>query len=41
MGRCEDGKRSYKVYRKQPEKNSYARDIALKYGVTYAQLIQD
>lgn len=39
MGVTEDGKRSYKVYVKKPDGNSYARDIAVKYGVTYEMLI--
>ena len=37
--RTEDGKRSFKVALAQPEGSSYARDIAEKYGVTYAMLI--
>ncbi|MGN0485379.1 MAG: hypothetical protein ACI4HI_17715 [Lachnospiraceae bacterium] len=39
MGMGENGKRSYKVYRKKPDGKSYAMDIAQKYGVTYEQLI--
>ncbi len=34
----EEGKRSYKVVEKAPEGSSYARDIAVKYGVTYEML---
>ena len=36
----EEGKRSYKVLRRPPERSSYAQDIAWKYGVTYQQLIR-
>ena len=34
-----EGQRSYKVYIAPPEGISYARDIAEKYGVTFAQLM--
>ena len=37
--RTEDGKRSFKVALEPPEGSSYARDIAEKYGVTYAMLV--
>ena len=36
----EEGKRSYKVIEKAPEGSSYARDIAVKYGVTYEMLTE-
>ena len=35
---AEDGKRTYKVKAAPPEGNSFAKDIAVKYGVTYEQL---
>lgn len=34
-----DNVNTFKVLRKVPEKNSYARNVALKYGVTYEQMI--
>ena len=37
----ENGKRSYKMVQKKPEGNSYAREIAYKYGITFEQLSQN
>ena len=34
-----EGKRSYKIYQGPPLGNSYARDIAIKHGISYKQLI--
>ncbi|MDQ6417880.1 hypothetical protein RB620_00375 [Paenibacillus sp. LHD-117] len=34
------GQRSYVLRRSRPQGNSYARDIAQKYGVTYEQLVR-
>ena len=31
----EEGKRSFRIYRTKPDGKSYARDIAVKYGLTY------
>lgn len=31
----EEGKRSFRIYRTKPDGRSYARDIAVKYGLTY------
>jgi DNA mismatch repair ATPase MutS len=36
----EGGRRSFKVSVKKPEGRSYAEDIAVKYGVTYEQLLK-
>ena len=36
-----DGKRSFKVVEAPPEGDSYARDIAQNYGVTYEMLTGD
>ena len=38
--RSEGQKRSFRIEAAPPEGSSYARDIAEKYGVTYAQLIR-
>lgn len=32
---------TFRVLRKVPEKNSYARNVALKYGVTYEQMVKN
>lgn len=37
---AKEGERTYKVKLSPPEGNSYANDIANKYGVTYQQLIE-
>ena len=34
-----DNNNTYKVLRKKPDGNSYARNIAAKYGVTYEQML--
>lgn len=36
----EEGKRSYKAQIREPDNNSFANDIARKYGVTYEQMIK-
>lgn len=36
----QDGARSFKVQLASPENNSYAKDIAIKYGVTFEQMIK-
>lgn len=36
----EEGKRSFKIYRAQPDGKSYARDIADKYGLSFDSLIE-
>lgn len=38
MGVRADGTRSYQVLRQKPQPNSFAKDIAQKYGVTYEML---
>lgn len=35
-----DNKNTFRLLRKVPEKNSYARNVALKYGVTYEQMVK-
>ena len=35
----ETGRRSFKIYRQKPDGKSYARDIALKYGISYENII--
>ena len=35
-----DNVNTFRVLRKIPEKNSYAKNVALKYGVTYEQMIE-
>lgn len=37
----EDGKRSFRVFQAPPQNVSYARDIAIKYGITFEQLKQN
>jgi hypothetical protein len=37
----ENGKRSYKMVQKKPDGQSYAREIARKYGITFEQLSQN
>ena len=37
--RTEEGKRSFRVALAKPEGSSYAKDIAVKYGVTYDMLV--
>ena len=37
----ETGKRSFKIYRQKPDGKSYARDIALKYGISYDSIINN
>ena len=39
--RADGGKRSYKIEIAEPEGQSYAKDIAQKYGVTFEMLIHD
>ena len=39
VAKTEGSKRSFKIVIAPPEGSSYARDIALKYGVTYEQLM--
>ena len=41
VSETDSGKRSYRVKVAPPEGSSYARDIALKYGVTFEQLEED
>ncbi len=36
----EEGKRSFKIYRKKPDGKSYARDIADKYGLSYENIVK-
>lgn len=36
-----DNVNTYKVLRKEPDNSSYAHNIALKYGVTYEQMMED
>ncbi len=35
----ETGQRSFKILRKKPDGKSYARDIAVKYGITYDSIV--
>lgn len=35
-----DNVNTFRVLRKVPEKNSYARNVALRYGVTYEQMLE-
>ena len=37
----ETGKRSFKITRQKPDGKSYARDIALKYGISYDSIINN
>lgn len=36
----EEGKRSFKIFRKKPDGKSYARDIADKYGLSYENIVK-
>ncbi len=36
----EEGKRSFKIFRAKPDGKSYARDIALRYGLTYENILK-
>ncbi len=36
----EEGQRSFKIYRAKPDGKSYARDIAVKYGLTYENILK-
>ncbi len=36
----EEGKRSFKIFRAKPDGKSYARDIALRYGLTYDNILK-
>lgn len=36
----EEGKRSFKIYRRKPDGKSYARDIADKYGLSYENIVR-
>ena len=38
--KSDGGQRSFKIEVAPPEGMSYARDIAMKYGVTYEQLME-
>ena len=40
VAEAKEGKRSYRVRVGKPDGLSYARDIAMKYGVTYEQLME-
>ena len=35
-----EGKRSFKITRAKPDGKSYARDIAQRYGLTYATILK-
>ena len=35
---AEDGRRTFRVIRKKPDGKSYAKDIADKYGLSFAQI---
>ncbi len=37
----ETGQRSFKILRKKPDGKSYARDIAVKYGITYDTIVNN
>jgi len=37
----ETGQRSFKIIRKKPDGKSYARDIAVKYGITYDTIVNN
>ena len=39
VAEVKDGSRSFKIQRKKPDGKSYARDIALKYGISYENII--
>ena len=36
----EEGKRSFRIYRRKPDGKSYARDIAERYGLTYDNILK-
>ena len=36
----EEGKRSFRIYRRKPDGKSYARDIADKYGLSFEDLVK-
>ncbi len=36
----EEGRRSFKIYRRRPDGKSYARDIAEKYGLSFGELLK-
>ncbi len=36
----EEGQRSFKIFRAKPDGKSYARDIALRYGLTYENILK-
>lgn len=36
----DEGKRSFKIYRAEPDGKSYARDIAQRYGLTYENILK-
>ncbi len=36
----EEGRRSFRIWRTKPDGKSYARDIAVKYGLTYDNILQ-
>ena len=40
VARSDNGTRSFKIEAAPPEGQSYARDIAAKYGVTFEQLVR-
>ena len=37
----ETGKRSFKIRRQTPDGKSYARDIAVKYGISYDNIVNN
>ena len=37
----ETGRRSFKIYRQKPDGKSYARDIAIKYGISYDNIVNN
>ena len=37
----ETGRRSFKISRQKPDGKSYARDIAVKYGISYDNIINN
>ena len=36
----DEGERSFKIFRAKPDGKSYARDIALRYGLTYENILK-
>lgn len=36
-----DNKNTYRVLRKEPDSSSFAHNIAMKYGITYEQMLED